>query len=52
MAAYFAFETLAGALMHLVVLGLVMGAALGIVGGTIGRGPSMARRLLLAGRKD
>lgn len=51
MAAYFAFETLARALMHLVV-GLVMGAALGIVGGTIGRGPSMARRLLLAGRKD
>jgi len=36
MAAYFAFETLAGGLMHLVILGLAMGALLGILGGALG----------------
>lgn len=37
MAAYFAFQTLAGALMHLVVLGMGMGVLLGVVGGAVGR---------------
>jgi hypothetical protein len=37
MAAYFAYETLAGAIMHLVILGLIMGLLLGIIGGTAGK---------------
>jgi hypothetical protein len=37
MAAYFAFETLAGAFLHLLVLGLAMGALLGVIGGLIGK---------------
>ena len=36
MAAYFAFETLAGALLHLIVLGTLMGLLLGGVGGLVG----------------
>jgi hypothetical protein len=36
MASYFALETLAGAIGHLLVIGLAMGAVLGAVGGTIG----------------
>ena len=36
-AAYFAFESLAGALMHLLVLGALMGARLGALGGAGGR---------------
>jgi len=37
MAAYFAFETYAGALGHLLVLGLAMGALLGTAGGSLGK---------------
>jgi hypothetical protein len=42
MAAYLAYQTLAGAMLHLVVLGLGMGAALGALGGLAG---SMAIRV-------
>ena len=38
MAAYFAFETLAGAFLHLIILGIGMGGLLGIVGGILGKG--------------
>jgi hypothetical protein len=38
MAQYFAFETLAGAFLHLTVLGVGMGALLGLVGGVFGKG--------------
>jgi hypothetical protein len=38
MAAYFAFETFAGAFGHLIVLGVAMGALLGVLGGSIGKG--------------
>ncbi len=37
MAVYFAYETLAGAIMHLVFLGAGMGLILGIIGGIIGK---------------
>jgi hypothetical protein len=37
MAAYFAFETFAGAFLHLLVLGLAMGGLLGAIGGFIGK---------------
>ena len=37
MAAYFAFETFAGAFGHLIVLGIAMGALLGLIGGGIGK---------------
>jgi hypothetical protein len=37
MAAYFAFETFAGAFLHIIVLGLAMGGLLGIIGGGIGK---------------
>ena len=37
MASYFAYETLAGALLHLVVLGVGMGLVLGVAGGTLGK---------------
>ena len=36
MAEYFAAQTLAGAIGHLLLIGLVMGAALGVVGGLAG----------------
>jgi hypothetical protein len=50
MAAYFAYETFAGAFLHLVVLGVGMGFVLGAIGGILGmvvkRGHwSIARRL-------
>ncbi len=35
-AAYLAYETLAGAFLHLVVAGLVMGLLLGVAGGVLG----------------
>ncbi len=38
MAQYFAFETFAGAFLHLIVLGVGMGVLLGIVGGMFGKG--------------
>jgi hypothetical protein len=38
MAAYFAFETLAGAFGHLIILGVVMGGLLGVMGGSVGKG--------------
>ena len=37
MATYFAYQTLAGALLHLVVLGAIMGIVLGLVGGALGK---------------
>ena len=37
MASYFAFETMAGALGHLFVLGTLMGGVLGLAGGAVGR---------------
>ncbi len=37
MSSYFAFETFAGAMLHLVGLGAVMGVLLGVVGGLIGK---------------
>jgi hypothetical protein len=42
MAAYFAFETFAGAMMHLIILGIVMGAFLGVAGGLTGK---LARKI-------
>ena len=38
MAAYFAYETFAGALSHLIILGMLMGGLLGILGGLVGKG--------------
>jgi hypothetical protein len=38
MAAYFAFETLAGAVGHLLILGIGMGSLLGALGGCAGKG--------------
>lgn len=38
MAAYFAYETLAGAMGHLLVLGVLMGLLLGGLGGVVGKG--------------
>jgi hypothetical protein len=38
MAVYFAYQTLAGAIMHLVILGIIMGLILGCLGGLIGKG--------------
>lgn len=46
MAAYFAFETFAGAFLHLIVMGIAMGGLLGIVGGAIGKGARLAGRLI------
>lgn len=43
MAAYFAFETFAGAFLHLIVLGFGMGGLLGVVGGVFGRGARWVR---------
>src|SRR5947209_4843793 len=37
MATYFAYQTLAGALLHLVVLGAMMGIVLGLIGGALGK---------------
>lgn len=45
MAAYVAYQTLAGAMLHLVVLGIGMGALLGAVGGTVGRALAAGRRV-------
>lgn len=47
MAVYFAYQSLAGAMMHLIVLGGVMGLLLGLVGGFIGK---LAKRFT-AGKK-
>lgn len=44
--AYSAFETFAGAFLHLVVLGLVMGGVLGLVGGLLGKGSRRMNRLI------
>jgi hypothetical protein len=44
MAVYFAFESLAGAVMHFLVLGIGMGVLLGIVGGAIGTGLRLIRK--------
>jgi hypothetical protein len=45
MAAYFAFETFAGAFGHLVVLKVAMGGLLGVLGGSIGKGIKRIFRL-------
>jgi hypothetical protein len=50
MAAYLAFETLAGAFLHLIVLGLMLGALLGTIGGLLGRGLRRLQRFSSAGR--
>lgn len=44
MATYFAYETLSGALLHLVVLGIIMGVLMGLIGGGIGNGVAALRR--------
>jgi hypothetical protein len=44
MAAYFAYQTLAGAFLHLTVLGVGMGGLLGVVGGIIGKGIRLVGR--------
>jgi hypothetical protein len=46
MAAYFAFETLAGAFGHLIILGIIMGGLLGIIGGFLGKSLQWASRRL------
>ncbi len=51
MAAYFAYETLAGAFGHLLVLGLGMGGLLGMVGGAIGKGVRAAGYLAARGHR-
>ncbi len=45
MAVYFAYQTLAGALLHLVVLGIGMGLAVGLVGGALGKAGALSKRL-------
>ena len=45
MAAYFAYETFAGAFLHLIVLGIVMGVLLGLIGGATGKGMRLVCRL-------
>jgi hypothetical protein len=45
MASYFAYETFAGAFLHLTVLGIGMGALLGVVGGVVGKFAKTAFRL-------
>ena len=44
MAAYFAYETFAGAFLHLTVLGPVMGGLLGSLGGILGKGIRWVQR--------
>jgi hypothetical protein len=44
MAAYFAFETFAGAFLHLIVLGILMGMLLGLLGGALGYSAKLLRR--------
>ncbi len=44
MATYFAYETMGGALLHLVVLGIIMGALMGLIGSGIGKGVAALRR--------
>lgn len=44
MATYFAYETLGGALLHLVLLGIIMGGLMGLIGGGIGIGIAALRR--------
>lgn len=52
-AAYLAYQTMAGALLHLIVLGVVMGALLGCLGGLLGVLAARRKpfdRLLVGGR--
>jgi hypothetical protein len=46
-AAYFAYETFAGAFLHLTVLGIVMGGRLGILGGISGKVLRVAEAVIL-----
>ena len=46
MAAYFGFETFTGAFLHLIVLGIAMGALLGVAGGGIGKGLRRVGRMM------
>ena len=41
MQVFFAYQTFAGAILHLIILGTVMGLILGVVGGLIGKGTSL-----------
>lgn len=45
MATYFAYQTMAGGLYHLLLLGCVFGVVLGALGGVIGKGVGAARRV-------
>lgn len=36
-AVYFAYQTLAGAVLHLILLGIIMGLLLGVIGGVLGK---------------
>ena len=44
MAAYYALESLAGAMGHLTVLGVVMGAMLGVIGGVLAKAARLFNR--------
>jgi hypothetical protein len=46
MASYFAYQTFAGAFLHLIVLGVVMGVLLGGLGGAMGRAVKLSSRLV------
>ncbi|HEY0753952.1 MAG TPA: hypothetical protein VGD98_08340 [Ktedonobacteraceae bacterium] len=48
MATYFAYQTLAGGLLHLVVLGAIMGVVLGIAGGVLGKFGNFAGKKMTA----
>lgn len=52
MASYFAYETFAGAFLHLIVLGPVMGGLLGVLGGVIGRGTRQAVQYFKKGQQS
>jgi hypothetical protein len=45
MGVYFAYQTLAGAIMHLLILGILMGGVLGLLGGLIGKAFSIISQL-------
>lgn len=45
MATYFAYQTLAGAMLHLIVLGILMGLLLGILGGLAGNALYIIKKL-------
>lgn len=40
---YFAYQTLAGAIMHVIILGIIMGILLGMIGGSFGKGAVLVK---------